>query len=786
MSKWQRIPENKKLFSGHPKYDLGVTNHAEAGWLKDVCKLVSKGRNECKQLDLLEVYAYPNSKLTEVAQKCGLNARRFTKEHGDLSTHVGQVELLTQVILFRPKHVWLAPECGPWSSWNRFNSSRSVQSFVQVKNKQQASRVHLQLCNLIAKIQISEGRHVHLENPWTAQTWTQPELAEFLKLSLPARLDQCMFGLRHPETADALQKKTRVQTSSREMFTTLDQRTCDHEHAHTSIAGSCKVGSHRMQLSQFAGFYPKTFANAIVKGILKTKEGPVEKPIFHVDEITEPPSKRAKIEYMSEDQGQELPKSGVKVWTNPMHPVFKHVQACLPEQTVRAIKAGKGLDRFIQGDHGWSDEFPMRHTFVLHRNIRKIIDAGSENWTTLSKAQQHRKALPSHVMLCVFLARHGVRRTHEESIEDPEDSTRAADSAMQPLPEHVREEQTLAPTWTPMTATVSGPKFLELPDNEQGKIRKLHNNLGHPTAEKLSRHLAEANAPRSLVEGAKDYLCASCAERKGPQKTTPGHLKDPIEFNDKISIDGFEWSSKRGLQVYVLHIIDDATRFHLGTRTQRDSQLLTKAVKTMWMNWAGTPNTIAHDQGGEFMTDEWKQFLQENNIQSLLSAAPWQRGRIERHGGIIKEMLNRIDHEKPIDTLQQLDDALQQCFNAKNTMSVINGFRPEQAVLGRASKLPASLASDENLSAHLTNEGEDLASERFRQKLELRTAARAAFSRADNSDAIRRAVNQQSRGVMHNWACGQLCMYWDRRKSPGVALHRLYAKSLAPSSGSPI
>ena len=70
---------------------------------------------------------------------------------------------------------------------------------------------------------------------------------------------------------------------------------------------------------------------------------------------------------------------------------------------------------------------------------------------------------------------------------------------------------------------------------------------------------------------------------------------------------------------------------------------------------------------------------------------PWQRGRIERHGGIIKEMLNRIDHEKPIDTLQQLDDALQQCFNAKNTMSVVNGFSPEQAVLGRASKLPASL-----------------------------------------------------------------------------------------------
>ena len=103
-----------------------------------------------------------------------------------------------------------------------------------------------------------------------------------------------------------------------------------------------------------------------------------------------------------------------------------------------------------------------------------------------------------------------------------------------------REEQTLVPTWTPLTAAVSGPKFLALPDDQQSQIRKLHNNLGHPTAEKLSRHLAEANAPRNLDEEAKDYLCASCAERQSPQKITPGNLKDPTAFNDKISIDGFE------------------------------------------------------------------------------------------------------------------------------------------------------------------------------------------------------------------------------------------------------
>ena len=64
--------------------------------------------------------------------------------------------------------------------------------------------------------------------------------------------------------------------------------------------------------------------------------------------------------------------------------------------------------------------------------------------------------------------------------------------------------------------------------------------------------------------------------------------------------------------------------------------------------------------------------------------------------------------------------------------------------------------------------GTDLASDRFRQRLELRSAARAAFSRADNSDALRRALARQSRGVSQSWACGQLCMYWDKRKSPNM------------------
>ena len=88
----------------------------------------------------------------------------------------------------------------------------------------------------------------------------------------------------------------------------------------------------------------------------------------------------------------------------------------------------------------------------------------------------------------------------------------------------------------------------------------------------------ESNALRHLAEGAKGYTCPSCAERTGPRKTTPGNLKDPIEFNERISLDGFDWTGQRGFHVHVLHILDEATRFHLGRRTAQDSQAFVQCV----------------------------------------------------------------------------------------------------------------------------------------------------------------------------------------------------------------
>ena len=55
---------------------------------------------------------------------------------------------------------------------------------------------------------------------------------------------------------------------------------------------------------------------------------------------------------------------------------------------------------------------------------------------------------------------------------------------------------------------------------------------------------------------------------------------------------------------------DDASPFDLGRRTVRDCRLAQKVVEESCLSWAGIPNEMILDCGGEFISNQWKDFLQ--------------------------------------------------------------------------------------------------------------------------------------------------------------------------------
>ena len=214
----------------------------------------------------------------------------------------------------------------------------------------------------------------------------------------------------------------------------------------------------------------------------------------------------------------------------------------------------------------------------------------------------------------------------------------------------------------------------------------------------------------------------------------------------------------------VFHSIDEASLFHLGRRLDnRNLEHVIPAFSDMWLEWAGSPNQLYSDPAGEFVSDQWLSFLQGLNVTPKLSTEAWQKGRVERHGALVKEMLQRFDTEKTIQTPQELDTVLRACFQAKNSMMKYRSFSPKQIVLGTATRVPASLTSDESSSAHSLATGHDLESERFRRQLEIRNTARKAFLISDNSQAIRRALLRRSCPVRGPYQVGQMVMYWRRQ-----------------------
>ena len=460
------------------------------------------------------------------------------------------------------------------------------------------------------------------------------------------------------------------------------------------------------------------------------------------------------------------------------HAVFPQIQGLVPQMTLHVRFVCRGTER-MQLPISLHDRHVniVRHTVSLHRTTGEMLDFGCEEWVTLKRSLRLRNAVPSKLMITSF-------GTWKES------STDAAPSAM-PMPGPANEAVPLKPAgapcpdnpkaatqsvfkpssseicegWAPPPIAIHGPKFRNLTDQEKADLRKLHLNLGHPDPNVLAEHLKTHKAAQHVVEAAREFVCDACVESVGRKHQRPAKLHESRDFNDLVGMDGFFWSGSKGFRVHIFHCIDEASLFHFGRRCEtRNADQVIDSWSNFWTSWARDPNQVYTDPAGEFISDQWKEATMSRSIQPLITTEAWQRGRVERHGQIIKRMLTRCDLERPIENLQEFDRTLLACFQAKNSLMRHQGFSPEQVVLGKARKIPASLSSDESVVAHELALSDEPESESFRKLLEIRMMAKKAFLVTDIDQAIRRALLRRTCPVRGPFEPGQLVMYWVKRQ----------------------
>lgn len=248
-----------------------------------------------------------------------------------------------------------------------------------------------------------------------------------------------------------------------------------------------------------------------------------------------------------------------------------------------------------------------------------------------------------------------------------------------------------------------------------------------------------------------------------PKIARPAHLKSEMDFGDKVSVDGISWTSKSGNVFHFYHYLDYGTNYHVAViAPNRTAEHAIEKLNAAWVNWAGPPNEFMADAATEFESEVFSQYLQTLGVKTTIipPQAHWQMGRSERHGQVLQEMLQKYDAEHAITSYAEMQVALTMCTAAKNSCSLRHGYSPEVLVFGKGFRMPGSLTSDDQLTAHLTASEETAQGLRFRQQLAFRETARRAFVAADNSAAIRRAALRRNRPPRGQYVPGEWVMIW--------------------------
>ena len=470
---------------------------------------------------------------------------------------------------------------------------------------------------------------------------------------------------------------------------------------------------------------------------------------------------------------------------------MRHVEVCRGTERMRLPKHGTDLE-----------DLTLRQTLVMHRASEECEILGKpEKWQRLAKRQQVRKSVPARLCVTVFGRESpgGAGGTPVDVIPEPERSVEDASSSKRggiemegdQIERHRRvesepvkespgneraqmdvEKETFGDLGTsdhivgypPRSVARHGPAFEALPKEQQDWLKQVHHRMGHPDPAKFASFLRDNKASMEVVKGSLDMQCDTCAEtKKGFSLSRASTIHDRMAFNDVLGMDVAQWTSASGDRYVFLHCVDEGTMYQLARPCKEDAQTQLEIFEDMWVGIFGSPKVLYTDPAKEYTSEAWLRRMQEFGTAMRVSATDshWQLGRTEAHGSVVKAMLTRVDKEKPIRNEREFRAALIQVCSAKNSLARVKGYSPEQAVLGIAPRLPASVVSNEDASSHSAAAG-DVENERFRESLELRCLAQRAFVETDNCNSLRRALLRRVRPVRNNFEVGDWVLYWRR------------------------
>ena len=112
----------------------------------------------------------------------------------------------------------------------------------------------------------------------------------------------------------------------------------------------------------------------------------------------------------------------------------------------------------------------------------------------------------------------------------------------------------------PGRAGASGIHFPEhVPGHIAKALRRIHQNLGHPSNQDLARHLKLSGAGDIAVKAAHSLRCETCARHTGPGTRRPAKMVRALDFNQEVCLDTLNLFDSEHKKIETLSILDMAT-----------------------------------------------------------------------------------------------------------------------------------------------------------------------------------------------------------------------------------
>eukprot|EP00435_Cladocopium_sp_Y103_P041817 s1270_g11.t1 len=487
----------------------------------------------------------------------------------------------------------------------------------------------------------------------------------------------------------------------------------------------------------------------------------------------------------------QLPRVGKRQIDEPQ--VISMMQDMMQDKIIIAVVACRGASRTLAPpDNLMKGTAPFRRCVFSERGTGELrAEEEWELWENLAKRNLIRPSHATRINVTVF-AREAPKpepgqqnasspcmpsslpmstdvqtSVNSETPAETEKTEETSQSASAPVTQAPMSQELTSSQVVDLSSQVQSTRFQALPKDEQIALLRAHKNLGHPSPERLSSILRAQGYRAEIAQAALELKCSTCQENQQPKLARRSSLRDELDFNDRVCMDGFYWTNSAGTKFHVYHIVDWSTNFQCARMSlDHSSTAVIQLLLDMWFAWAGSPSEMIVDAAAEFNSDEFADFVQSQNIKltTISPEAQYQNGKAERHGSVLKSMLTKYECEHPITQPHELSQALYWCIRAKNAHSLKKGYAPEVLVLGKHTRIPGAVCSDEMLPAHLLADADTAQGVAFRRQLAYRESARKSFFHADNDASIRRAMLRRARPGSQQYMPGEWVMVWKQGK----------------------